>query len=52
MIVTDVPTGPLDGLKLRIEGVTRNFWLLVNVPLGVTTVTVPVVAPLGTDAVK
>ncbi len=52
VMVTTVPTGPLVGLKLVIWGVTRNFLLLVRVPLGVVTVTKPVVAPLGTVAVR
>ena len=52
MMVTAVPTGPLGGLKLRICGVTRNFLLLVSVPPGVVTVTEPVVAPVGTSAVR
>jgi hypothetical protein len=33
-------------------GLTRNILLLVSVPLGVVTVTKPVVAPEGTFAVK
>ena len=49
---TTVRTGPLVGVKLIIRGVTRNFLLLVRVPLGVVTVTKPVVAPLGTVAVR
>src|SRR5271155_2198559 len=52
VIVTVVPTGPLGGLKLVICGVTRNGWLLVTVPLEVVAVTRPVVAPLGTVAVR
>ena len=44
------PAGPLGGLKLRSCGLTRNDWLLVSVPLGVVTVTKPVVAPAGTVA--
>ena len=52
VIVTGVVTGPLVGLKLRICGVTRNGLLLVKVPVGVVTVTEPVVAPLGTVAVR
>ena len=34
------------------QGRTRNFLLLVSVPLGVVTLTNPVVAPLGTIAVR
>ena len=33
------------------HGVTRNFVLLLSVPLGVVTSTVPVVAPVGTVVV-
>jgi hypothetical protein len=33
-------------------GLTRNGLLLVSVPLGVVTVTKPVVAPVGTVAVR
>lgn len=33
-------------------GTTRNFLLLFRVPLDVVTVTKPVVAPLGTVAVR
>jgi len=51
VITTLVPTGPLAGEKLEIVGVTRNFTLLVNMPLGVVTLTLPVVAPLGTVVV-
>ena len=47
-----VPTGPLVGETLRIYGVTMNCLLLVNVPLEVVTVTKPVVAPLGTIALR
>ena len=46
---TDVPGGPLVGLKLVICGFTWNCLLLVRVPLGVVTVMKPVVAPLGTS---
>ena len=35
-----------------IYGVARNFLLLVSVPLEVVTLTYPVVAPLGTTALK
>jgi hypothetical protein len=52
VIVTAVPTGPLVGEKLAICGVTRNILLLFSFPPEVVTVTMPVVAPLGTVAVK
>ena len=52
MIVTEVPTGPLVGEKPVIWGMTRNILLLFSVPLEVVTVTKPVVAPLGTAAVR
>ncbi len=45
VIVTGVPTGPFGGLKLVIFGVTRKATLLLSIPLGVVTSTVPVVAP-------
>ena len=48
VMVTEVPTAPLVGLKLRITGVTRNFWLLVLLPLVPAVFTKPVVAPAGT----
>src|SRR5581483_330590 len=47
---TEVPTVPLVGVKLLIEGVTRNALLLASEPAGIVTVTGPVVAPLGTVA--
>jgi len=34
------------------NGLTRNFLLLLSVPLGVVTVINPLVAPLGTVAVR
>jgi hypothetical protein len=52
VMVTTVPAAPVVGLKLVICGVTRNFLLLVKVPPDVVTRTKPVVAPLGTAAVK
>ena len=52
VIVTGVPTGPLGGVKLLIDGVTRKFILLFRFPLGIATVTTPVVAPAGTVAVR
>jgi hypothetical protein len=51
VITTGIPTAPLLGLNVLIDGITRNFWLLFNVPAEVTTVTNPVVAPAGTFAV-
>ena len=38
--------------RARSYGLTTNCLLLVSVPLGVVTVTNPVVAPEGTFAVK
>src|SRR6266550_5336258 len=52
VIVTAVPTAPLVGEKLVICGMTRNILLLFSFPPEVVTVTIPVVAPLGTVAVK
>ena len=52
VIVTEVATLPLLGLKLRMTGVTRNEMLLVRIPPGVLTVTDPVFAPAGTAAVR
>ena len=49
VITTLLPAGPLEGEKLKITGATPN--VLENVPPGVTTCTVPVVAPAGTVAV-
>ena len=52
LMVTDVPTAPLDGEKLLIVGtvppVTVKFGPLVAVPDAVVTVILPVVAPAGT----
>jgi len=51
VIVTDVPTGPLVGLKFEIVGAaatTVKFELLVAVPPGAVTEIGPVVAPAGT----
>src|SRR5207248_1785366 len=52
LIVTVVPTGPVEGEKLVIVGglVTVKELLLVAVPSGVVTLTGPVVAPAGTVA--
>ena len=52
VITTEAPTLPLVGLKLRMIGTTVKILLLVRVPVGVTTVTLPFVAPLGTVAVR
>jgi hypothetical protein len=52
VIVTTVPTGPLVGVKPLICGLTLNILLLCKLPLEVVIVTKPVVAPLGTTAVK
>jgi hypothetical protein len=54
LIVTEVPTGPLDGENEEIVGaadvvVTVKFVALVAVPLAVFTVIGPVVAPVGTS---
>jgi hypothetical protein len=55
LIVTLVPTGPLAGVKLVIVGgsgalTTVKVVALVAVPSGVVTLSVPVVAPVGTVA--
>ena len=52
-IVTLVPTGPLEGVKLVIVGglaVTVKLLALVAVPPAVVTLTGPVVAPVGAVA--
>ncbi len=46
------PAVPLVGEKLAVYGMTLNFPLLFSVPPEVVTVTKPVVAPLGTIAVR
>ena len=51
MMVTGVPTDPLGGVKLLIVGTTRKFILLFRLPLGIATVTPPVVASAGIVAV-
>ena len=52
LMLTDVPTGPLVGLKLAMDGSTLNVCgLVVNVVEPVVTVTAPVSAPAGTVAV-
>ena len=50
-MVTLVPTGPLVGEKLVIQGPTVKSVALVAVPPGVVTLIVPVVALAGTVAV-
>ena len=53
LMVTVVPTGPLDGPKLVIAGVatTTKEPADVAVPLPVVTLIGPVLAPAGTVAV-
>jgi len=48
---TNVPTGPLVGVKLLTAGSNVKLLLLVAVPPAVVTAMFPVVAPLGTVAV-
>jgi hypothetical protein len=48
VIVTDVPTEPLVGLKPVIAGSTLNAVDEVAVPPDVATLTGPLVAPAGT----
>jgi hypothetical protein len=53
LIVTLVPAGPLVGVKPVIVGAlapTVKVLALVAVPVGVVTLTGPVVAPAGTVA--
>ena len=52
LIVTLAPTVPLVGVKLVIvgAGTTVKVLALVAVPPGVVTLSVPVVAPVGTVA--
>ena len=50
LIVTTVPAGPLVGVKLAIVGATVKLPALVAVPPDVVTLSVPVVAPVGTVA--
>ena len=52
MMTTEVATFPLVGLKLVMLGKTTKLWLLVRMPVGVVTVTVPVVAAVGTVTVR
>jgi len=51
VITTCVPTGPLVGRNLLTTGTTLNCLLLVYVPAGAVTVTLPVVPLAGTTAV-
>ena len=53
VITTEVPTGPLVGVKLATVGarITVKLLALVAVPPGVVMATVPLVAPVGTVAV-
>ena len=51
VIVTEVPTGPLVGVKLVMAGVTVNVPELDAVPPAVVMPIRPVLAPLGTVAV-
>jgi hypothetical protein len=46
------PTRSLLGLRARDHGITLNTLLLFKLPLKVVTVTKPVVAPVGTFAVR
>jgi hypothetical protein len=48
LIVTLVPTRPLEGVKLVMVGATAKLLALVAVPAGVVTLRGPVVAPAGT----
>ena len=52
LMVTLLPTSPLVGVKLVMVGgfTTVNEPVLVAVPPGVVTLSVPVVAPAGTVA--
>ena len=52
VIVTDVPTGPLGGVKLSSVGFTLKVCELVSVVAPVVTVTDPVSAAAGTVAVR
>ena len=51
LMTTCVPTGPLAGLKLEMTGTTLKVLLLTRIPVGVVTVTAPVVPVAGTTAV-
>ena len=48
--MTEVPTGPEDGDKLVMYGVTAKGAPLLGTPFTVTT-TLPVLVPLGTGTV-
>jgi hypothetical protein len=50
LMVTDVPTRPLFGVKLVIAGNPVNVEVLEAVPAGVFTLMTPVVLPAGTTA--
>lgn len=50
LIFTTLPVGPLDGENAVMLSVTVKFEPLVTVPWGVTTWTLPVLAPSGTTA--
>ena len=49
VMVTVVPSGPLDGVKLVIEGVTMKLVKDTALTLSDVTVIGPVVAPAGTE---
>ncbi|HEV8488778.1 MAG TPA: hypothetical protein VGQ58_03205, partial [Candidatus Limnocylindrales bacterium] len=49
LMVTLVPTGPPVGAKLSRVGLTLKLVALVPVPPGVVTLSLPVVAPPGTE---
>lgn len=49
LIVTEVPIGPTDGVKLAITGPTVKLLPLVAVFPSAVMLIVPVVAPVGTD---
>lgn len=51
VIVTDVPTGPLAGVKEDMAGVTVKRVVVTKGPSGVVTVMRPVAAPAGTVVV-
>ena len=50
LITTDVPAGPVVGVKLLIVGLTLNAVVDVALPAGLLTVIGPVSAPFGTVA--
>ena len=51
VITTEVPTEPLVGENFLMVGVTLNFCGVTKFPAGITTVTLPVVAPVAGTAV-